>query len=197
MFDPKPTSRSVPENYATGDKYGDPEEEYPNVGDVVIATDPNDDILTYSLGGADMGSFSIVQASGQIRVETATKLDLEAKATYMVTVTATDPGGLSDSVGVTIKLTNEDEVPEITRKAALTNQSPTFPGAATTRRVVENTVAGADIGAPVAATDADNDALTYFLSGTDAASFDIISATGQLQTKAALDYETKDSYSSR
>ena len=197
VFDPKPTSRSVPENYETDDTYGtDPDTyRYPNVGAVVTATDPNGGIRTYSLGGADMGSFSIDQGTGQITVKTATKLDREAKATYMVTVTATDPGGLSDSVHVTIKLTDEDEVPEITRKDALTNQSPTFPGAATTRRVVENTVAGADIGAPVAATDADNDALTYFLSGTDAASFDIISATGQLQTKAALDYETKASYS--
>ena len=164
-------------------------------GAVVTATDPNGDILTYSLGGADMGSFSIVQGTGQISVKTATKLDREAKATYMVTVTATDPGGLSDSVDVTIKLTDVDEVPGITRKDAPTNQSPTFPGAATTRSVPENTVAGQDIGAPVAAIDADNDALTYALSGTDAAAFDIISASGQLQTKAALDYETKASYS--
>ena len=46
----------------------------------------------------------------------------------------------------------------------------------------------------VAATDADNDTLTYTLSGTDAASFSINSSTGQLQTKAALDYETKRTY---
>ena len=31
----------------------------------------------------------------------------------MVTVTATDPGGLSDSVDVTIKVTDVDEAPEI------------------------------------------------------------------------------------
>ena len=31
----------------------------------------------------------------------------------MVTVTATDPGNLSDSVDVTIKLTNEDDPPDI------------------------------------------------------------------------------------
>ena len=47
------------------------------------------------------------------QVKTATELDREAKATYMVTVTATDPGGLSDSVDVTIKLTDDDEGPEI------------------------------------------------------------------------------------
>ena len=87
---------------------------YPNVGAEVTATDPNGDTLTYSLGGTDAGSFDINQGMGQIAVKTATKLDLEAKPTYMVTVTATDPGGLSDSVNVTIKLTDEDEGPEIT-----------------------------------------------------------------------------------
>ena len=32
--------------------------------------------------------------------------------------------------------------------------------------------------------------LTYTLGGTDAASFSIVSTTGQLQTSTALDYET-------
>ena len=74
------------------------------------------------------------------------------------------------------------------------NASPMFESATTTREVAENTMAGEDIGAPVEATDADNDVLTYALSGTDAASFDIGTTTGQLQTKADLDYETKASY---
>ena len=48
--------------------------------------------------------------------------------------------------------------------------------------------------------DADGDTLTYGLSGTDAASFDIVAVAagrqvgGQLKTKAALDHETKDTY---
>ena len=100
VFKPKPTSRSVPENYESGDTYGDPQVTYPNVGAVVEATDPNGDTLTYSLGGTDAGSFDIVQDDGQITVKTATKLNREAKATYRVTVTASDPGGLSDSVDV-------------------------------------------------------------------------------------------------
>ena len=40
-----------------------------------------------------------------------------------------------------------------------------------------------------------SDTLTYGLQrGTDAASFDIDSMTGQLKAKAPLDYETKTSY---
>ncbi len=70
---------------------------------------------------------------------------------------------------------------------------PEFPSATTTRSVAENTAAGVGIGAPVTATTV-GAAVTYTLAGTDAASFDIVEATGQLQTKAALDYETRSSY---
>ena len=68
------------------------------------------------------------------------------------------------------------------------------PADTATRTIAENTGAGKDIGVPVTATDEDGDILTYSLGGTDAASFDIDQATGQLQTKAPLDYETKNTY---
>ena len=69
-------------------------------------------------------------------------------------------------------------------------------GSSTTRAVAENTASGTDIGTAVAAIDADSgDTLTYTLSGTDAAAFSIISISGQLQTNAALDFETKNAYS--
>ena len=72
------------------------------------------------------------------------------------------------------------------------NTPPAFnEGLTTTRGVDENTAAGEDIGDPVAATDDDNDTLTYSLDATSAASFDIDANYGQLRTKAALDYETK------
>ena len=75
------------------------------------------------------------------------------------------------------------------------NEAPVFPSATATRTIPENTPAGRNIGAPVAATDADNDLLTYSLGGPDAASFDIVASSGQLQTKLPLDRETKASYS--
>ena len=54
-----------------------------------------------------------------------------------------------------------------------------------------------NIGAPLAVDDDDlpGDSHTYTLSGTDAASFSIDAGTGQLMTKAPLDYEKKNSYS--
>ena len=81
-----------------------------------------------------------------------------------------------------------------TEMAVIMNVAPAFSSETATRSVAENTAAGMNIGAPVMATDDDNDTLRYMLSGTDAASFDIGMSTGQLMTKAALDYETKMSY---
>ena len=148
----------------------------------MAASDANGDALTYALSGTDAAAFDIISATGQLQTKAA--LDYETKDSYTVTVTVTDEAGLSDSIDVTITVTDVDE-----------NVAPEFPASEDgARSVPEDTVAGEDIGAPVAATDADNDALTYALSGTDAAAFDIISASGQLQTKAALDYETKNSY---
>ena len=78
----------------------------------------------------------------------------------------------------------------------ITNNLPTFTdGGSTTRSVAEYTASGRNIGAAISATDADSDdILTYSLGGTDAESFDILSGSGQLQTSAALDYETKNAY---
>ena len=78
----------------------------------------------------------------------------------------------------------------------LNNSLPVFTdGDTTTRTVAENTASGQNIGAPVSATDANRyDDLTYTLGGTDAAAFDVGWKSGQLLTKAALDFETKNSY---
>ena len=78
--------------------------------------------------------------------------------------------------------------------APVFSDSESNPITETGRSVVENTAAGENVGAPVAATDNNGDTLTYALGGTDAASFDIDPLTGQLMTQEALDYETKNSY---
>ena len=76
------------------------------------------------------------------------------------------------------------------------NYTPEFDDdSPTTRSVDENTASASNIGAAVAATDADNDTLVYGLTGTDASSFSIDSTSGQLKTSASLDFETDSSYS--
>ena len=77
------------------------------------------------------------------------------------------------------------------------NQSPTFSeGSSATRSFAENTGSGEGIGTPVAATDNDGGTLVYSLEGDDAGSFDLVTDSGQLETKANVtyDYETKNSY---
>ena len=74
--------------------------------------------------------------------------------------------------------------------------APVFTeGASTTRSVAKSTPAGRNIGAPVSATDADNDALTYSLGGPDRAGFDLDTTSGQLRTKAPLTGIRRTSYS--
>ena len=58
----------------------------------------------------------------------------------------------------------------------------------------ENTTAGQNLGDAVAAADPEGHTLTYKLAGPDAASFIINRATGQLRTRAPLDFETKRTY---
>ena len=73
------------------------------------------------------------------------------------------------------------------------NTPPQFDdGASTTRSVDENTAIGANVGDAVAATDADGDALTYALTGSDAFAID---NAGQITVAGALDYETQSSHS--
>ena len=96
--------REVAEDADAGDPVGDP----------VVATDPDDTNLTYSLEGRDAGFFDIDWASGQINVGAGTSLDFEARKSYTVTVRAKDASNDSDSVTVNISVTNVDEDPEIT-----------------------------------------------------------------------------------
>ena len=262
------TARDVAENTATGTDFGGP----------VAATD--DDPLTYTLEGADAGSFGIDAGSGQLRTSAA--LDHETKSSYMLTVKADDGTG-TDTIAVTVNVTDVAEMPakpaaptvtttlnttdsvdvswtkpgrnggpdivgyKLRRRVGVgswiettpsgtgtmasiaglaedteyevqvqalngetpsdwsehgtgstgagSNSAPTFDdGASTARDVAENTASGQDVGTPVSADDPDNDPLTYTLEGTDAGSFGIDRTTGQLRTSAALDHESKASY---
>ena len=95
MFDFDMAEKSVAENTDAGE----------NIGDPVAAMDVDaDDTLTYTLGGEDMDSFDIDSATGQLM--TSADLDYETEDSYSVTVTATDSGGLTAMVSVTISVTD-------------------------------------------------------------------------------------------
>ena len=148
-----------------------------NVGLPVTATDVDSgDTRAYALSGADSGSFTISSSTGQITADAS--LNFEAvKNTFTVVVTATDDGNLTDTITVTINVTN-------------VNEAPTFPGTTATREVAENGGANANVGLPVTATDVDSgDTRAYALSGADSGSFTISSSTGQITADASLNFE--------
>ena len=177
------TTRKVGENteaVAADDALANASEDVAdNVGGVITATDPNTEALIYTLGGANADKFR-VRSNGQIEVGAGTELDYETQDTYMVTVMAEDSFGESASIAVTIMVTDVDEEPEIRKVTTVGKVAPEFPSATAARMVAENTAAGENIGTPVRATDANGDSLTYRLSGTDAASFDIDAGVGGL-----------------
>ena len=178
------TTRTVPENTLSG----------VDIGTAVSATDADGNILIYTLSGTDANAFSVDKTTGQIRTSAA--LDYETKKIYTVTLTVSD-GKLTDTITVTINITDvaERATKQIIEVETTTNTSPIFTeGTSTTRSVAENAADGTNIGSPVSATDPNNGDLTYTLSGTDSGAFYIVSTTGQLQTSAALDYETKNVY---
>ena len=69
---------------------------------------------------------------------------------------------------------------------AQSNNRPAFASKETTRTVDENTPWLWNIDDPVAATDADDDPLTYSLENAGTSHFTIVNSTGQLQTGAPL-----------
>ena len=96
------TSREVPENTEAGQSIGPP----------VSAQDEDDDLLIYTLSGPDAEFFRIGRRDGQLKTETP--LNFEARSSYTVVVSATDPFGATDSIEVTINITDEDDPAQIT-----------------------------------------------------------------------------------
>ena len=86
---------------------------YQNIGDPMVATDPDDDKLTYSLENARTSPFTIDRFTGQL--QTGAPLDYETQATYTAKVIAADrlepddPSRATDTITVTIDVNNVDE----------------------------------------------------------------------------------------
>ena len=144
------------------------------------------DTLTYTATKGDGTALSTTWLTFTADTRTFSGMPTAADVgTLMVKVTASDGNGGSvfDTFDIVV--------------SATTNNAPVFADATLTRSIAENTAAGQNVGAVIPeATDADSGAtLTYTMEGTDAGSFDFDAATRQIATKAALDFETKSSYS--
>ncbi len=167
-----PVERSVSENSPADTLVGRP----------VTATDPEGNELAYSLHGDDAAYFDIHSSTGQITVTSGVSLDHEAEANYSVTVTVTD-GTATATIAVNIMVTDENEAPIF---------NETGP---TERTVPENVSAGANVGAPITATDPEGGSLVYWLIGLGSTKF-VVDNSGQITVDAddSLDFENTPSY---
>ena len=159
----------------------------------VTASVDDGDLLIYTLGGDDAGSFDIVPMSdgeGEISVGKGTTLDYEGKQVYSFMAIATDPSGADDKVAITINVTDVDEAPVLFTEppAPAENVAPMFDAETATFMVYENMYAGAAVGM-VEATD-EGDTLTY---SDDSGYFDV-DGDGNITTTMMLDHEAMASH---
>ena len=141
----------------------------------VSATDPDTGhSISYSISGTDASSFTIVETSTQTetggQIKTSADLDFETKNSYSVTATADDGHGGTDTIDVTINVTNVNEAPDIEG-----DFSPSHD---------EN-----DIGIveTYTADDPEDDEITWTLEGDDAGAFTV--SDGKLKFKITPDFE--------
>ena len=142
---------------------------------IITAVDPEGDTLTYSLtGGSDESSFNI-DPSGQLSFVEAPNFeapgDTNLDNIYEVEVTIDDGHGLTDTQTILVTVVGNNESPKIVSSA--------------TNSVAENTLAVHT----VVATDAENDELTYTLTGGSDHSKFTINSLGQLHFVVITDYE--------
>ena len=117
-------TRSIPETVGETTQTSDAD-----IGEPFMATDTDNDTITYTLEGVDADKFSIVSGAsgGQLTTKAGQSYDYEAlpelNKSYAVTVKATDTTGGSGVIAVTITVTNnETETP----------LAPTVPAVSTT-----------------------------------------------------------------
>ncbi|WP_300528106.1 cadherin domain-containing protein [Maricaulis sp.] len=139
------------------------------------ATDPEGASVTYSIRGTDAALFTVNANTGVVSFVSAPDFDApgddDNDNVYELEVVASD-GGIETVQAVTVTV---DEV---------TAGAPTITSAATST-VSENQTSAYE----TRATDPNGDTLTYSISGTDAALFQINSATGEVSFRNAPDFE--------
>ena len=94
------------------------------------------------------------------------------------------------AINVQVRARNDEGIGSFSGVTALVNSLPTFAAVAPIP-VPETVPVGTNIGAPIVATDTDNGRLSYTVQGPEVRNFAIDSESGQLRTRALLDYETQ------
>ena len=123
-----PVFPSDPPSFRFDESMGNVPKPVTDVGQV-MATDDDGDELTYTLAGADAGSFVIESGTGQIKTRSGMVYDFEVfeaiedKDFYTVTVKATDMHQISATIAVTIHLDDVDEPPNAPSRPTVSGHS--------------------------------------------------------------------------
>jgi gliding motility-associated-like protein len=151
----------------------------------VSASDPDDDVLTYTITAGNTGTAFAINSSGQITVSNAAALDFETTPSFALTVTVSD-GTLSADAIITINLNDVDESEDV-------NEAPVADDA--TRSVDENSVNGTAVHT-VSASDPDGDVLTYTITAGNGDDAFAIGDDGVISVNdfSQLDFETSPAF---
>ncbi|MEY4644875.1 MAG: hypothetical protein RLZZ596_1706 [Pseudomonadota bacterium] len=147
--------------------------------------------LTYSISaGNTAGLFEIDASTGAISLASGKKLDYETAQSHVLTVAVTDGGSLSDTVDVTINVSDVNEKPDAGENFAESAAEDVLDTA------VLATVAGTDPDVGGGNDDDNNfEVLSYAIQADASGKFEINSA-GEISLKAgaSLDYEAAQSH---
>ena len=140
------------------------------------------DSLTYSLMGTNAALFDINSATGAVTFKVAPNYEAEQK-TFNFNVVAADSGRMSSNQAVTVNVTDVNEAPT----AVVLNN--------TVGSLAENTVTTSRVKvAEIAITDDALGTNAITLTGTDAASFEVVGHELHLKAGTSLNFEDKTSY---
>ena len=148
----------------------------------VVASDPEQDALTFSISTNDNDIFEIDASSGELSLAEGKTLDFETAESHAITVGVTDGNG-SATATITINVT----------EVVAQNQAPVIEPQGF--EAAEN-IADTDVIGTVLATDAEDDALTFSISVNDNDLFEIDPSSGELSLASgrSLDFGTAEEH---
>ncbi|XP_037887303.1 protocadherin-like wing polarity protein stan isoform X2 [Glossina fuscipes] len=158
----------------------------------VTATDPDEDSrLHYEItSGNTRGRFAITSQNGRGLITIAQSLDYKQEKRFLLTITATDSGGRSDTATVNINITDANNFAPIFENAPYT--ASVFEDAPIGTTVLVVSASDSDVGINAQITYSLNEESINGLSSPDP--FSINHQTGAIVTNALLDRETTSGY---
>ena len=169
------------------------------VGAAVAATDPDAGQtaqLAFAITGGNAAGYFAIGAGGQVTLTAsgAAGLDYETTRAYNLSLSATDPSGLSASTYVVVNVVNRNEAPVFNVLFNGTS-APSFA-----RSVLENATIGLAVGAALQASDPEDRVgagLAFSITGGNVAGVFGVDGTGlvYVANPATLVFESVQSYS--